>query len=49
MSFCDEDEYHKSMEADLDIDQGWAADNDYNNKNNKITLEGAQEALQETL
>jgi hypothetical protein len=48
-SFCDEDQYLKSMEADLGIDQGWAADYDDNNKNNRITLEGAQEALQETL
>jgi hypothetical protein len=37
------------MEAELRIDQGWAADNDDNNKSNRITLEGAQEALQETL
>ncbi len=40
-SFCDEDEYLKSMEADLRIDQGWAADDADNNKNNRITLEGA--------
>jgi hypothetical protein len=44
MSFGDEDEYLKSMEADLGINQGWAADDDDNNKNNRITLEGAQEA-----
>jgi hypothetical protein len=40
-SFCDQYEYLESMEAELGIDQGWAAADDDNNKNNKITLKGA--------
>jgi hypothetical protein len=48
-TFVDEDDYLESMEADLSINQGWAADDDNFDKSPKITLEGAHEALQQTL
>jgi hypothetical protein len=49
MTFADENDYLESMEADLGINQGWAADDDNFDKSPKITLEGAREALQQTL
>jgi hypothetical protein len=47
--FADEDDYLEHMEADLGINQGWAADDNNFNKSPKITLEGAHEVLQQTL
>ena len=47
--FADEDEYLESMEADLGIKQGWAADDNNFDKSPKITLEEARDALQQTL
>jgi hypothetical protein len=45
--FGDVEEYLEGMETDLGIDQGWAANND--DTNIRFSLEGAQEALHQTL